>query len=105
MRGQWRIKNQGKALKDEDPMPADVREAYTKENGQLIDEGIQNLHKAIDLRPDYDDAMAYLNLLLRRKADEATSADERASLLKQADEWIDKAKEIKQKKMEAPAKS
>jgi len=55
--------------------------------------------------PDYDDAMAYLNLLLRRKADEATAADERASLLKQADEWIDKAKEIKQKKMEAPAKS
>jgi tetratricopeptide (TPR) repeat protein len=105
MRGQWRIKNQGKALKDEDPMPADVREAYTKEDGQLIDEGIQNLHKAIDLRPDYDDAMAYLNLLLRRKADEATSADERASLLKQADSWIDKAKEIKQKKMEAPAKS
>ena len=105
MRGQWRIKNQGKALKDEDPMPADVREAYTKDDGQLIDEGIQNLHKAIDLRPDYDDAMAYLNLLLRRKADEATAADERASLLKQADEWIDKAKEIKQKKMEAPAKS
>lgn len=105
MRGQWRIKNQGKALKDEDPMPADVREAYTKEDGQLIDEGIQNLHKAIDLRPDYDDAMAYLNLLLRRKADQATSADDRASALKQADEWIDKAKEIKQKKMEAPAKS
>jgi tetratricopeptide (TPR) repeat protein len=105
MRGQWRIKNQGKALKDEDPMPPDVREAYTKEDGQLIDEGIQNLHKAIDLRPDYDDAMAYLNLLLRRKADQATSPDERASALKQADEWIDKAKEIKQKKMEAPAKS
>ncbi len=105
MRGQWRIKNQGKPLKDEDPMPADVREAYTKEDGQLIDEGIQNLHKAIDLRPDYDDAMAYLNLLLRRKADQATSADDRASSLKQADEWIDKAKEIKQKKMEAPAKS
>jgi len=105
MRGQWRIKNQGKPLKDEDPMPADVREAYTKEDGQLIDEGIQNLHKAIDLRPDYDDAMAYLNLLLRRKADQATSADDRASSLKQADEWIDKAKEIKQKKMETPAKS
>jgi len=105
MRGQWRIKNQGKALKDEDPMPADVRDAYTKEDGQLIDEGIDNLRKAINLRPDYDDAMAYLNLLLRRKADEAASGDERASLLKQADELIDKAKEIKQKKMEAPAKS
>ena len=105
MRGQWRIKNQGKPLKDEDPMPADVREAYGKENGQLIDEGIDNLHKAINLRPDYDDAMAYLNLLLRRKADEAASGDERASFLKQADDMMDKAKEIKQKKMETPAKS
>lgn len=105
MRGQWRIKNQGKPLKDDDAMPPDVRDAYSKANGQLIDEGIDNLHKAISLRPDYDDAMAYLNLLLRRKADEAASNDERASLLKQADELIDKAKEIKQKKMEAPAKS
>jgi hypothetical protein len=59
----------------------------------------------LELRPDYDDAMAYLNLLLRRKADEAASPDERASLLKQADDLVDKAKEIKQKKMEAPAKS
>ena len=31
--------------------------------------------------------------------------DERASLLKEADELVDKAKEIKQKKMETPAKT
>jgi hypothetical protein len=49
--------------------------------------------------------MAYLNLLLRRKADEAATPPERADLLKQADALVDKAKEIKQKKMEAPAKS
>jgi tetratricopeptide (TPR) repeat protein len=85
-------------------MPADVRDAYSKENGQLIDEGINDLKKALELRPDYDDAMAYLNLLLRRKADEAATPDERASLLKQADDLVEKAKEIKQKKMETPAK-
>ena len=44
--------------------------------------------------------MAYLNLLLRRKADEAATPDERAGLLKQADDLVEKAKEIKQKKME-----
>jgi tetratricopeptide (TPR) repeat protein len=103
-RGTWRLAHPGKPLKDEDPMPADVRDAYAKENGQMIDEGITDLRKAIELRPDYDDAMAYLNLLLRRKADEAATPDERASLLKQADDFVDKAKEIKQKKMEAPAK-
>jgi tetratricopeptide (TPR) repeat protein len=105
LRGKWRLANVNKILKDDDPMPPPVRDEYSKENGQLIDEGIDKLHKALELRPDYDDAMAYLNLLLRRKADESATPDERASLLKQADELVDKAKEIKQRKMEAPAKS
>jgi tetratricopeptide (TPR) repeat protein len=105
MRGKWRIDHPGKPLKDDDPMPPDVRGDYVKDNGQLIDEGVTNLRKAIELRPDYDDAMAYLNLLLRRKADEAATPDERASLLKEADSLVDKAKEIKQRKMEAPAKT
>jgi tetratricopeptide (TPR) repeat protein len=103
-RGNWRLANAGKPLKDDDPLPPAVRDAYIKENGQMIDEGIEDLKKAIELRPDYDDAMAYLNLLLRRKADEATSPAERADLLKQADDLVEKAKEIKQKKMETPAK-
>ncbi len=103
-RGTWRLANAGKPLKDEDPLPPAVRDAYIKDNGQMIDEGITDLKKAIELRPDYDDAMAYLNLLLRRKADEATSPAERADLLKQADDLVEKAKEIKQKKMETPAK-
>ena len=103
-RGAWRLAHPGKPLKDDDPLPTDVREQYIKDNGQMIDEGITDLKKALDLRPDYDDAMAYLNLLLRRKADEAATPDERASLLKQADDYVEKAKEIKQKKMETPAK-
>jgi tetratricopeptide (TPR) repeat protein len=106
LRGKWRLAHlTAKTLKDDDPMPPDVREDYIKDNGEMIDEGIANLKKALELRPDYDDAMAYLNLLYRRKADEAATPDERASLLKQADELVDKAKEIKQKKMEAPAKT
>lgn len=105
MRGAWRLSHPGKALKDDDPMPPDIRDNYSKENGMLIDEGITDLKKAIELRPDYDDAMAYQNLLLRRKADEAATPEERADLLKQADDFVEKAKEIKQKKMETPAKS
>jgi tetratricopeptide (TPR) repeat protein len=104
MRIDWRHTHPGKALTDEEGMPADVRDEYVKKDGQLIDEAITDLRKAVELRPDYDDAMAYLNLMLRRKADETASADERASLLKQADDLVDKAKEIKQKKMETPAK-
>jgi hypothetical protein len=46
--------------------------------------------------------MAYLNLLYRRKADMVESNDERASLQKQADDLLEKIKEIKQKRAEQP---
>ena len=76
---------------------------YVAKDGPLVDEGIANLQKAIQIkRPDYDDAMAYLNLLYRRKADMVESADERASYQKQADDLVDKVKEIKQKRAENP---
>ena len=91
-----------KQVKDTDPLPAALRGDYTTKFGSLVEEGITDLQKAIQLRPDYDDAMAYLNLLYRRKADMVESADERAALLKQADDLVDKVKEIKQKRSEQP---
>src|SRR5712671_4700051 len=91
-----------KQVKDTDPLPAALRSDYTTKFGSLVEEGITDLQKAIQLRPDYDDAMAYLNLLYRRKADMVESADERAALLKQADDLVDKVKEIKQKRSEQP---
>ena len=89
-----------KQVKDTDPLPASVRGEYATKYGPLVEEGITDLQKAISLRPDYDDAMAYLSLLYRRKADMVESADERASLEKQADDLLDKIKEIKQKRLE-----
>ena len=68
-----------KQIKEGDALPAVVRADYVSKDGPLVDEGITYLQKAIQLRPDYDDAMAYLNLLYRRKADMVESADERAS--------------------------
>src|SRR5262249_32323953 len=97
VRAEYNKNNLKKQVKDTDPLPAAVRGDYTSKFGAMVDEGIADLQKAIQLRPDYDDAMAYLNLLYRRKADMVESADERASLQKQADDLIDKVKEIKQK--------
>jgi hypothetical protein len=91
-----------KQIKDTDPLPPAVRTEYTAKYSPLVEEGIADLQKAIQIRTDYDDAMAYLNLLYRRKADMVESADERASLQKQADDLIDKVKEIKQKRAEQP---
>jgi tetratricopeptide (TPR) repeat protein len=91
-----------KQIKEGDALPAAVRNEYVAKDGPLVDEGITYLKKAIELRPDYDDAMAYLNLLYRRKADMVESAEERASYQKQADDLVEKVKEIKQRRAEQP---
>jgi tetratricopeptide (TPR) repeat protein len=91
-----------KQVKDTDSLPQDLRTQYVAKAGTLIDEGIAALKKAIQIRPDYDDAMAYLNLLYRRKADTVDSANERDTLIKQAEDLIDQVKEIKQKRAEQP---
>ncbi|HEY6946626.1 MAG TPA: tetratricopeptide repeat protein [Candidatus Acidoferrum sp.] len=102
MRAEFNKNNIKKQVKDTDPLPAAVRSDYTAKYASMVDEGIADLQKAIQLRPDYDDAMAYLNLLYRRKADMVESAEERDALLKQADDLVDKVKEIKQKRAEQP---
>jgi tetratricopeptide (TPR) repeat protein len=88
----------GEGLQDTDPLPEVLRVEYVREFGGIIDEGIQALTHAIQLKPDYDDAMTYLNLLYRRNADTVESAAERARLTEMADEILDKVKEIKQKR-------
>ena len=68
-------------------------------NAPAIQEGIDSLKKAIELRADYDDAMAYLNLMYREKADvECDDLAARADDLKTADSWVDKAMDAKKAK-------
>ena len=105
MRMDYNKSNIKKQVKDTDPLPAAIRSQYAAKYGPLIDEGVTELQKAISLRPDYDDAMAYLNLLYRRKADMVESKEEREALLKQAEDLVDKVKEIKQKRSEQPQPS
>jgi tetratricopeptide (TPR) repeat protein len=70
-------------------------------NLPAITEGIDSLNKAIQLRPDYDDAMAYLNLMYREKADvECDDLAARQEDLKTADGWVDKTLATKKAKAE-----
>jgi tetratricopeptide (TPR) repeat protein len=103
IRADYNSKAPRRPLKDEDPLPDKLREEFIAKHGAVVDEGITHLKKAIEIRPDYDDAMAYLNLLYRQKSDQVASADERENLLKMADALVDQVKAIKQKRMEAPA--
>jgi hypothetical protein len=91
-------KTSKKPLKETDPMPPALATDFAAKEGSTIDEGITNLQKAISLRSDYDDAMAYLNLLYRQKADTETTPAARDADLQQADDLVDRVKAIKQKK-------
>lgn len=63
-----------------------------RDNGPLVAEGIEYLQKAIDLRPAYDDAMSYINLAYRRKADlECGNEAARKADLGEAVIWRDKS--------------
>jgi tetratricopeptide (TPR) repeat protein len=75
-------------------------------NAPAITEGIDSLNKAIQLRPDYDDAMAYMNLMYREKADvECDDLDARTEDLKTADHWVDETLRVKKVKAEKAAQS
>jgi tetratricopeptide (TPR) repeat protein len=104
LRQSYNLQHPRKQIHEADPLPADLRDQYTKESSALVDQGLSMLDKAISLRPDYADAMAYESLLLRQKAD-MSDASTRADLEKQADGLLDKVKEIKQKAAEAQSKS
>jgi tetratricopeptide (TPR) repeat protein len=73
-------------------LPKKACEQLATVNGPLVDEALDVLHKAIDLRPSYEDAMAYINLAYRRKAElECGNADARRADVQQALDWTQKA--------------
>jgi Tfp pilus assembly protein PilF len=61
----------------------------------LINAGIDNLQKALDIDKEYDDAMAYINLLIRERADLDDTPEEYKKDIETADNWVQKAMETK----------
>jgi len=94
-----------KTIREVDPMPSKLAADYAQKYGTLIDEGIDYAKKAMDRRPQYDDAMSYLNLLYRRKADTEASVEARDADNKEADDLVHKIQVIRQQRMENPTPS
>jgi len=68
--------------------PKKVMDPLKEQNSALVDEGLQYLNQALANRPNYDDAMAYLNLIYRRKADlDWGNAAAQKDDLAQAEKW------------------
>jgi tetratricopeptide (TPR) repeat protein len=87
-------------MKATDPLKdKKVCQVVKDHNTAPVEEGIGLLNKALQLRQDYDDAMAYLNLMYRERADyECDNLDARNADLKAADGWVDKTIATKKEK-------
>ena len=80
---------------------SDVRTRFLPD----IDSGIAMLNRAISLRKDYVDAMTYMDMLYRLRAElECGSKKNFKADIKQSNEWADRAAAARKKQAEAAAK-
>lgn len=83
-----------------DPGPlknAAERQELAVEAVPAVESGIEALEKALEVNPIYADAMIYLNLLERERADYAESKEEYDEHIAKADAWVEKALETKRR--------
>ena len=91
-----------------DPGPlkdAKARAELKDKYGKSVDDGLDQLKKALAIDKENEDAMSYLNLLLREKAYLSDSPDEAKSLSNEANEWMDKSLNMKKMKAARPQKA
>jgi tetratricopeptide (TPR) repeat protein len=85
-------------MKREDPGPLKdkkIKEELKAKWMPILDEGVQAMNKALQIDNTYDDAMAYMNLLIRYRADLLDTTDEWKKQSEIADDWVNKSMEAK----------
>jgi len=94
-------------MKPADSLPAKDKKICAMlrdKNSDAVADGLKMLNKAMELRPDYDDAAAYINLMYRERADiQCDDAEAYKADMKTADDWVDKTMVIKKTKAEKAA--
>ena len=91
-------------MKPEDPGPLrddGARRQMDAHYRRLIEDGIGQLRIAVAINPQHDNAMSYLNLLLRGHAELAATQESFDADIKEADQWGMKALETKKLKATA----
>jgi len=68
------------------------------EKKSYVDSGMEAIDHALMIRPDYVEALVYKNLLLRLQANMEKDPAKQQALLKQADQFRDKAQELRKTK-------
>jgi tetratricopeptide (TPR) repeat protein len=82
------------------PLPEQARAELEKQNGPLVIEGIEMLSKALELRPHDDNAMAFLSLIYRQRAELEQDVGARSEDVNKADDLVNSAIKERQKAAE-----
>jgi len=95
-------------MKPEDPGPIKDKKVRDELRAQwltTVNQGIQHLERALQIDPEYDEAMAYMNLLIRERADLSETPDAYKKDIEVADNWVQKALDTKKIKAERAAQN
>lgn len=87
----------------DEPLPPRNRRDLAEQNAAVVEEGIDALKKAVEINPNYLDAIAYLNLIYRQKADIVESAQEREQWLDAADDMHERYQRLREQQQQRPA--
>ena len=74
---------------------SNLRQKLRTSSGQLVEDGLMKLTKALEIDPRYSEAMAYMNLLVRERASLADSQEQYEKDIAIADDWVKKSLEAK----------
>jgi len=90
----------GMTPEDPHPLKADTKKSTLKANlkakfWQPLTDGIDYEKKALEIDPKYEDAMSYMSLLIRYRADLEDTQEAYLADVKQADDWMQKDLEAK----------
>jgi tetratricopeptide (TPR) repeat protein len=93
-------------MKPEDPGPIKdpkERAALKEKYWASLTEGIEFEKRALAVDPEYENAMAYMNLLIRYRADLQDTKEQYQADVKEADDWVQKTLETTKIKAERKA--
>jgi tetratricopeptide (TPR) repeat protein len=109
----WREARSAQGIRPEDPGPLkdaqapknkkaaaepDLKAELKAKYWQKLTDGIEDEKKALEIDPEYENAMAYMNLVIRYRADLDDTREQYLADAKEADGWVQKNLETVKRK-------